>query len=143
MKIRGNSTLDPVFKGRQYPPDIILWAVRWHCRYPLAYRMLEDRLKEREVLVDHATIARWVQVYGPEMERRLCRQPSFVSSSWRVDETSVKIKGKVHWLYRAVDARGNTCLKNRIRRQPKHSLRKCLENPVIQSRKKCVVAPQN
>jgi IS6 family transposase len=100
--------LDPLFKGRQYPPDIILWTVRWYCRYPLAYRMLEEMLKERGVEVDHATIARWVQVYGPEIERRLRRQSSWVSSSWRVDETSVKIKGKVHWLYRAVDAKGNS-----------------------------------
>ena len=25
-----------------------------------------------------------------------------------MDETSVKIKGKIHWLYRAVDAKGNS-----------------------------------
>ena len=54
--------LDPIFAGRQFPPDIILWAVRWYCRYPLAYRMVEEMLKERGVEVDHATIARWVQV---------------------------------------------------------------------------------
>ena len=27
---------DPIFKGRPYPPDVILWAVRWYCKYPLA-----------------------------------------------------------------------------------------------------------
>ena len=59
--------LDPIFKGRQYPPDTILWTVRWYCRYPLVYRML----KERGVDVDHATIARWMAVYGPEIEKRL------------------------------------------------------------------------
>lgn len=99
---------DSIFKGRHYPPEIILWAVRWYCRYPLAYRMLEEMLKERGVNLDHATIARWVQVYGPEIERRLRRQASCVSSSWRIDETRVKIKGEIHWLYRAVDAQGNT-----------------------------------
>src|SRR5689334_12316660 len=62
-----NALLLPDFKGRQFPPDIILWAVRWYCRYPLAYRMLEEMLKERGVEVNHATIARWVQVYGPEI----------------------------------------------------------------------------
>ena len=108
MNQKENDMLDPIFKGRQYPPDIILWAVRWYCRYPLAYRMVEEMLKERGVAVDHSTIERWVKVYGPEIEKRLRRQPSHVSSSWRVDETSVKIKGKVHWLYRAVDGKGNT-----------------------------------
>jgi transposase, IS6 family len=100
--------MDPVFTGRHFPADVILWAVRWYCRYPLSYRHVEEMLKERGVKVDHATIARWVAVYGPEIEKRLRRYPSFVSSSWRVDETSVKIKGKIHWLYRAVDKDGNT-----------------------------------
>jgi hypothetical protein len=26
------------FKGRQYPGEVILQAVRWYLRYPLAYR---------------------------------------------------------------------------------------------------------
>jgi IS6 family transposase len=56
---------------------------------------------ERGVQVNYSTLFRWVQVYGPEIERRLRRQPSHVSSSWRVDETSVYIQGEVHWLYRA------------------------------------------
>jgi len=62
MKQKELCMLDPIFAGRQFPPDIILWAVRWYCRYPLAYRMVEEMLKERGVEVDHATIARWVQV---------------------------------------------------------------------------------
>jgi len=45
---------------------------------------------------------------GQKLSNAYGRQPSHVSSSWRVDETSVKIKGKVHWLYRAVDTKGNT-----------------------------------
>ena len=125
---------DFIFKGRHYPPDVILWAVRWYCRYPLAYRMLEEMLKERGVEVDHATIARWIQVYGPEIERRLRkRQPSCVSTSWRVDETSVKIKGKVHWLYRAVDSKGNTVdfflSKKQDKQAAKRFFRKSLKKP--------------
>jgi len=65
--------------------------------------MVEEMLKERGISVDYSTIERWVKVCGPEIERRLRRQPSHVSTSWRVDETSVRIKGKFHWLYRAVD----------------------------------------
>lgn len=63
--------LDPIFAERHFPPEIILWAARWYCRYPLAYRMVEEMLKERGVEVDHATVAHWVQEYGPEIERRL------------------------------------------------------------------------
>ncbi len=76
------------FKGRHFGGEIVLWAVRWYCRYPISYRDLETMMTERGVAVDHSTIYRWVQHYAPEMEKRLRRQwrrPQ--SRSWRIDET--------------------------------------------------------
>ena len=29
------------FKGRHFRGEIVLWAVRWYCRYPISYRDLE------------------------------------------------------------------------------------------------------
>jgi transposase-like protein len=58
LKLKENCMLAPIFAGRQYSPDIVLWAVRWYCKYPLAYRMLEEMFQERGASVDHATIAR-------------------------------------------------------------------------------------
>jgi transposase-like protein len=52
-------------------------------------------MAERGVSVDHSTIYLWVQKYAPEIERRLrwqWRQPR--STSWRVDETYVKVRGQ-------------------------------------------------
>jgi len=98
------------FKGRHFQGEIILWAVRWYCRYGISYRDLEAMLGERGVTVDHTTIYRWVQRYAPEMEKRLRwywkRPASWLS--WRVDETYVKVAGKWTYLYRAVDKAGNT-----------------------------------
>jgi hypothetical protein len=31
-----------IFSGRRYPKDVILWAVRWYCRYGVSYRDLEQ-----------------------------------------------------------------------------------------------------
>jgi transposase, IS6 family len=97
------------FKGRHFEGEIVLWAVRWYCRYGVSYRDLEQMMGERGVSVDHSTIYRWVQKYAPEIEKRLrwqWRQPS--STSWRVDETYVKVRGKWTYLYRAVDKFGDT-----------------------------------
>ena len=44
------------FKGRHFRTEIILWAMRWHCRYGVSYRDLEEMLEERGVSVDHTTI---------------------------------------------------------------------------------------
>ena len=29
------------FKGRHFQRDIILWAVRWYCKYGISYRELQ------------------------------------------------------------------------------------------------------
>ena len=86
------------FKWRHFQGDVILWAVRWYCRYPISYRDLEEMLAERGISVDHTTIYRWVQCYAPEMEKRLrwFWRRGF-DPSWRLDETYVKVRGK--WTY--------------------------------------------
>lgn len=53
-----------VFKGRHFSRDIILWAVRWYCKYGISYRELQEMLAERGVSVDHTTLYRWVQRYA-------------------------------------------------------------------------------
>ena len=96
------------FKWRHFEANIILLCVRWYLRYALSYRDLEEMMRERGLQVDHTTIYRWVQRYAPELEKR-CRPPLKVTTdSWRVDETYVKVKGTWMYLYRAVDAQGNT-----------------------------------
>ena len=52
------------FKGRHFRGEIVLWAVRWYCRYAVSYRDLEAMMTERGVAVDHSTIDRWVQRFA-------------------------------------------------------------------------------
>jgi len=106
---RGRSRTMSDFRGRHFEGEIVLWAVRWYCRYGVSYRDLEQMMGERGVSVDHSTIYRWVQKYAPEIEKRLrwqWRRPC--STSWRIDETYVKVRGRWAYLYRAVDKHGNT-----------------------------------
>ena len=82
------------FKGRHFEGEIVLWAVPKYCRYGVSYRDLEQMMGERGVSVDHSTIYRWVQKYAPEIEslRWQWRQPK--STSWRMDETYIKVRGQ-------------------------------------------------
>ncbi|GHO82710.1 IS6 family transposase [Dictyobacter formicarum] len=96
------------FKWRHFEASIILLCVRWYLRYSLSYRDLEEMMRERGLDVDHTTIYRWVQRYAPELERRCRPYLKTTSDSWRVDETYVKVKKEWVYLYRAVDAHGNT-----------------------------------
>jgi len=59
------------FKWRQFEGEIILWAVRWYCRYGIRYRVLELRRGGRGMSVDHSSIYSLDQKYAPEIEKRL------------------------------------------------------------------------
>lgn len=98
-----------IFKHRHFKYDIIIWAVRWYCKYGISYRDLEEMLTERGVEVDHSTIYRGVQYYAPKILDKLkwYWKPK-LGLSWRVDETYIKVKGKWVYLYRVLDKHGNT-----------------------------------
>jgi putative transposase len=96
------------FKGSQYPKDVILYAVFFYVRYAVSYRDLEEIMEERGVEVDHATLNRWVVKYSPMIASKAQRQKSKTGSSWRMDETYIKVKGKWVYYYRAVDKNGKT-----------------------------------
>jgi putative transposase len=62
----------------------------------------------RGVHVDHATIQRWVFKFTPFIESEMKKRKGKVGTSWRLDETYIKVKGIWCYLYRAVDKLGNT-----------------------------------
>jgi len=63
---------------------------------------------ERGLSVDHSTIHRWVLQYGPELDNRCRPHLQLTTDSWRVDETYIKVRKQWKYLYRAVDASGQT-----------------------------------
>lgn len=97
------------FKWRHFQKEIILLVVRWYLSYSLSYRDIEEMMLERGISVDHSTINRWVIHYAPLLEEEFRKNHKRkVGSSWRMDETYIKIKGIWHYLYRAVDKEGDT-----------------------------------
>ena len=77
-------------------------------RYKLSYRDLVEMMAERGLSISHTTILRWVQRYAPEFDKHWSRFAAPAGTSWRVDETYVRIRGRWTHLYRAVDASGKT-----------------------------------
>ncbi|MEO8545550.1 MAG: IS6 family transposase [Burkholderiaceae bacterium] len=96
------------FKGMRFPIDVILVCIRWYVAYPLSYRHLEEMMEERGVLVDYSSINRWAIRFLPLIEKASRKHKRAVGSSWRMDETYIKVKGVWKYLYRAVDKQGKT-----------------------------------
>jgi transposase, IS6 family len=76
--------------------------------YPLAYLHISEILSERGLFVDASCVWRWVQAYGPEIDKRCRPHLKSTNKSYRVNETYVKVKGEDPYLYRAVDSTGQT-----------------------------------
>ncbi len=96
------------FKGRHFPKDLILMAVRWKLAYSLSYRNIEELLEERGADVDHSTVQKWVVHYAPQLEQAFRKRKKLTGRSWKMDETYIKVNGKWVYLYRAVDSDGAT-----------------------------------
>jgi transposase, IS6 family len=65
-------------------------------------------MKERGLDVDHSTIFRWVQKYAPELNKRIRQHVKMSGTSYRVDETYIKVGKACKYLYCAVDKDGQT-----------------------------------
>jgi putative transposase len=95
-----------LYKRHRFPPDIISYAVWLYYRFNLSHRDIEDLLAERSITVSYESIRLWCKKFGPKFARRLKRKHQGYGDTFYVDEVFVKINGKQHYLWRAVDQDG-------------------------------------
>lgn len=80
-----SSASSSAFAGFRFPREVIAVAVRWHLRYGLSYRDVEELLAERGITVDHVTIYRSVQRFTGRIHRsRPPGQRRDLAASWRL-----------------------------------------------------------
>jgi putative transposase len=94
------------YKRHRFPPDIISYAVWVYYRFNLSHRDVEDLLAERGITVSYETIRLWCIKFGSTYSRRLKRKHQGFGDTFYIDEVFVKINGKQHYLWRAVDQDG-------------------------------------
>ena len=80
-----------------------MWLYAW---FTLSYRDIEDLLSERGLDVSYETVRRWFQKFGGPVARNLRQTRPPPSNRWHLDEMVIVIRGKRHWLWRAVDNEG-------------------------------------
>ena len=95
--------LRKVLKRLYYPLEVMLVCARWYAAYLLNLRHIDEMMQERGVFVDHATVHRWALKILPVFALVFRRRKRPVGTSWRMDETYIKVTGQWKYLYRAVD----------------------------------------
>lgn len=63
-------------------------------------------LRERGLFANHVTIYIWIQQCAPEINRRMRPHLNRSGTSYRLDETYLKVGTGWKYLYRAVDSTG-------------------------------------
>ena len=91
------------YKRHRFPPDIISYAVWLYYRFNLSHRDIEDLLAQRGITVSREAIRLWCIKFGTIYSRRLKRKHRGFGDTFYIDEVFVKINGKQHYLWRAVD----------------------------------------
>lgn len=94
------------YKRHRFPPDIISYAVWLYYRFNLSHRDIEDLLAERGITVTRESIRLWCIKFGAIYSRRLKRKHRSYGDTFFIDEVFIKINGKQHYLWRAVDQDG-------------------------------------
>ena len=96
-------TAMPSYKGHRYPVEIINHCVWLYFRFPLSFREVEELMLERGVVVSYETIRRCSAKFGQANAYELRRRRAWPGDRWHLDEVFIRINGRQHYLWRAVD----------------------------------------
>jgi putative transposase len=95
------STPSNPYRGFRYPAEIINQAVwLYHC-FSLSLREVELILAARGIVVSYETIREWSLRFGRAYAKTLKRRRPQPGDKWFLDEVFVRIRGKLHYLWRA------------------------------------------
>ena len=97
----------PRLKGFRYPREVIAYAVWAYHRFALSTADVEDLLAARGVIVSRETVRLWANRFGRHFADCVRRDRPGPNNKWHMDEVVITLRGKKHWLWRVIDARGD------------------------------------
>jgi len=101
------TTLPGPYRGFRYPAAVIQHAV-WPCHcFSLSLCDVELILAAHGVVVSHETTRDWGLRFGQMFAKALRRRRPRPGDKWSMDEVFIRIRGKQHHLWRAVDQDGH------------------------------------
>lgn len=94
------------YPGYRHPKSLIGYVVWQYHRFMLSFRDVSELLMVRGIEVSHETIREWSLTFGQTYAHEIKRRAPRRGDKWHMDEMCLVMKGKKHWLWRAVDQEG-------------------------------------
>jgi len=96
-----------LYHRHRFPAEIISHCVWLYYRFPLSFRDVEEMLAMRGVNLSYETVREWCLKFGQTYANDLRRRSPRPGDRWHLDEVFLKINGRLHYLWRAVDQDGD------------------------------------
>ena len=90
----------------RFPAELISHAVWLYHIFSLSFRDVELLLAERGVIVSYESLRQWCLKFGASFADKMRRRRPKPGDKWHLDEVFIRIKGELHFLWRAVDQDG-------------------------------------
>src|SRR4030081_3655482 len=91
----------------RFPAEIISHCVWLYFRFALSFRDVEEMLAMRGVALTYETVREWCLKFGQTYANGLRHRSPRPGDKWHLDEVFLKINGRLHYLWRAVDQDGD------------------------------------
>ena len=105
--VPGMTTATNPYRGFRCPAEVIEHAVWLYYCFSLSLRDVELILAARGVVVSYESIREWGLRFGRLFANTLKRRRPRLGDKWHLDEVFIRIRGKQHYLWRAVDQNGH------------------------------------
>jgi len=91
----------------RFPAEIISHCVWLYFRFALSFRDVEEILAMRGISLSYETVREWCLKFGQTYANGLRHKSPRPGDQWHLDEVFLKINGRLHYLWRAVDQDGD------------------------------------
>ena len=112
------------YAGYHDPAEIISHAVWLYFRFTLSFRDIEELLAVRGIVVTYETIRQWCLKFGQSFANEVRRRLPRPGDQRHLNEMYLKINGKLHYLWRAVDQDGQVLAMLLQTRRDKHAAKR-------------------
>ena len=123
-----------LYHRHRFPEEIISHSVWLYFRFALSFRDIEEMLAMRGVVLTYETIREWCLKFGQAYANDLRRRSPRPGDKWHLDEVFLKINGRIHYLWRAVDQDGDVLDILVQSKRDKRAAKKFLRNLLKRSR---------
>src|SRR5467141_1850332 len=98
---------ESLYRRHRFPSEIISHCVWLYFSFSLSFRDVEELMSSRGVTLSYETVREWCFKFGQTYANGLRRRSPRHGDRWHLDEVFLKINGRVHYLWRAVDQDGD------------------------------------